>query len=226
MGYLVMIALSAALFAYLLLSSLLARKQGAPTSTGTRGVNEEGRRGSVGALKGLLERFLAPVMRLSIIQTLRRQKRDERASSECTRAMPELLDVLALGLMAGLSFDTALGLYCARSDSALSGELSETMLKWQMGLTSRSRALEEMAARIGAAPLIRFCHSVSEALSFGAPLAATLEYQSDTMRAEQRSLTEQRIEEVPVRMLLPLGTLVVPAMLLAILGPLLAGSIS
>ena len=67
--------------------------------------------------------------------------------------------------------------------------------------------------------------SVSEALSFGAPLAQTLERQADAIREEQRASVEQRIEEVPVRMLVPLGTLVVPAMLLAVLGPLLCAAL-
>ena len=89
----------------------------------------------------------------------------------------------------------------------------------------RREALEGLAARVSAPSLVRFCASVSEALSFGAPLAQTLERQADAIREEQRASVEQRIEEVPVRMLVPLGTLVVPAMLLAILGPLLCAAL-
>ena len=37
---------------------------------------------------------------------------------------------------------------------------------------------------------------------------------------------EEEIERVPVKMLIPLGTMIVPAMLLAILGPLLGSSLS
>ena len=37
---------------------------------------------------------------------------------------------------------------------------------------------------------------------------------------------EEEIEKAPVKMLVPLGVLVVPAMLLAILGPLLASAAS
>lgn len=143
---------------------------------------------------------------------------------QCDEQMPEFLDVLALGLSAGLSFDASLGLYCSRSSAPLAEELGSTMLTWQMGLRSRSEALEELAERIGAVSLKRFCRSVCEALSFGAPLAATLERQADLMREEQRASTQERIEEVPVRMLIPLGLLIVPAMLLAILGPLLSGA--
>ena len=62
---------------------------------------------------------------------------------------------------------------------------------------------------------------VGEALAFGAPLAEALEGQAHVIRDEQRAQVEERIERVPVKMLIPLGTLVVPAMFLAVLGPLL-----
>ena len=48
--------------------------------------------------------------------------------------------------------------------------------------------------------------------------------QSDLMKAINAG-SEEEIEQVPVKMLVPLGTLIVPAMFLAILGPLL-GSVA
>ena len=42
------------------------------------------------------------------------------------------------------------------------------------------------------------------------------------MRAEHPMAVEEQIEKAPVKMLIPLGTLIVPAMLLSILGPLLS----
>ena len=62
---------------------------------------------------------------------------------------------------------------------------------------------------------------MEEALAFGSPLASVLEAQGKLLRDEERLAAEERIEKVPIKMLIPLGTLVVPAMLLAILGPLL-----
>jgi len=82
-----------------------------------------------------------------------------------------------------------------------------------------------MARRMGIAPLDRFVGVVTQALAFGSPLAATLEQQAQAIRDEQRAQMEEEIEQVPVRMLIPLGTLIVPAMLLAILGPLLGASL-
>lgn len=147
-----------------------------------------------------------------------------RLSARCERQMPEMLDILALGLSAGLSFDASLALYCDRCDTELAGQLSVAMRSWQMGLASRQAALTELAGRIEAPALAKFAAAVREALAFGAPLASTLERQADAIRADQRSGVERRIEEVPVRMLIPLGTLVVPAMLLAIMGPLLSAA--
>ena len=138
--------------------------------------------------------------------------------------MPEMLDILALGLSAGLSFDASLGLYCDGRETELAEELRMAMRSWQMGLEGRRGALMDMAGRVGSASVTKFCAAVCEALSFGAPLAQTLERQADSLREEQGSAVQQRIEEVPVKMLVPLGTLVVPAMLLAILGPLLCAA--
>lgn len=163
---------------------------------------------------------------LALVKRARQRAALVGLAQACEQQMPELLDILALGLSAGLSFDASLELYCAHSAARLSHELFDTMLSWQMGLSGRAAALQSLAARIDSVSLKHFCASVCEALAFGAPLAATLERQADLMREEQKALVQEHIEEVPVRMLVPLGTLVVPAMLLAVLGPLLSGALS
>lgn len=136
--------------------------------------------------------------------------------------MPGLLDILTLGLSAGLSFDASLELYCSRFDTELAGVFREALLTWRIGVMSREETLEGVAGRLDVAAVRRFASAVSEALAFGSPLARVLEQQADVLRDEQRSEVEEEIEKVPVKMLIPLGTLIVPAMLLSILGPLVA----
>ncbi len=143
----------------------------------------------------------------------------------CLMQMPEMLDMLTLGLSAGLSFDTAVGMYCERSQEELSQALSAARLTWQMGIVTRQQALRKLADDLESPVFARFASSVAEALEFGTPLAATLEQQAEVLRDEQRSQVEEEIEKVPVKMLIPLGTLIVPAMLLAILGPLLSSAL-
>lgn len=172
-----------------------------------------------------LPQLVGSLGRLPLIRRLRQGSVDAERRSQALRQLPTMLDVVTLGLTAGLSFDSALELYCTRYDTELAAGLREAMLTWRIGARSRSDALADLAERLDVAALRRFAAAVSQALAFGSPLAAALEQQAQAIRDEQRSELEAEIERVPVKMLIPLGTLIVPAMLLAILGPLLGSSI-
>lgn len=173
-----------------------------------------------------LTKFLQRLeVRLPPLQRLRAQSRLAASRASSLRDLPEMLDILTLGLAAGLSFDASLELYCQRSTTELAGLLSQSMDQWRMGIATRDEALHELAEKLELAALKRFSDAVSQALAFGSPLAAVLEQQSQAIRDEQRSQVEEQIEKVPVKMLIPLGTLIVPAMLLAILGPLLGAAV-
>lgn len=178
------------------------------------------------ALGAELERCVASareaIQGIPAVRQARERERLARRRSACLREMPTLIDVLTLGLSAGLSFDASLSLYCDRYQTELSQAFSEAMLSWRMGVTSREEALEAMACELGVDALARFATVVGESLDFGSPLASALEVQAKAIRDEQRAQVEEEIEKAPVKMLVPLGVLVVPAMLLAILGPLLA----
>ncbi|ERI04245.1 type II secretion system F family protein [Atopobium sp. oral taxon 810] len=164
--------------------------------------------------------------RLPLVAEVRRQLHLATRRSEGLRSLPEMLDILTLGLSAGLSFDASLELYCNRSTTELSSAFRHAMDSWRMGISTRDEALSELAAELELGALKRFSDAVSQALAFGSPLAAVLEQQSQAIRDEQRSQVEEQIEKVPVKMLIPLGTLIVPAMLLAILGPLLGSAVA
>lgn len=182
------------------------------------------------ALGAELERCVASareaIQGIPAVRQARERERLARRRPACLREMPTLIDVLTLGLSAGLSFDASLSLYCDRYQTELSQAFSEAMLSWRMGVTSREEALEAMAYELGVDALARFATVVGESLDFGSPLASALEVQAKAIRDEQRAQVEEEIEKAPVKMLVPLGVLVVPAMLLAILGPLLASAAS
>lgn len=182
------------------------------------------------ALGAELERCVASareaIQGIPAVRQARERERLARRRSACLREMPTLIDVLTLGLSAGLSFDASLSLYCDRYQTELSQAFSEAMLSWRMGVTSREEALEAMAYELGVDALARFATVVGESLDFGSPLASALEVQAKAIRDERRAQVEEEIEKAPVKMLVPLGVLVVPAMLLAILGPLLASAAS
>ena len=145
-----------------------------------------------------------------------------RDRSRCLDELPELIDVVALGMSAGISFDAALGIYCDKYDTMLAGELSDAMRSWELGLTTRSEALHVLAGRLDVPAFTTFVDTATESLAFGAPLTKALGEQAQAVRRARRADVQERIEKAPIKMLVPTGTLILPAMLLAVLGPLLA----
>ncbi|MBR3316729.1 MAG: type II secretion system F family protein [Atopobiaceae bacterium] len=156
-----------------------------------------------------------------LVRSMREQSERRERARRATRDMPVFLDIVTLGIAAGLSFDASLELYCERYQTPLANMMRNAMLSWRMGVRGRAEALRVLASEVASPAMKRFATTVTDALAFGTPLASALERQAQVIRDEQRSQVEEEIERVPVRMLIPLGTLIVPAMLLTILGPLL-----
>ena len=167
-------------------------------------------------VRGMLRPFV------SVFKTRNRERAKALERDRCLSELAELIDVVALGLSAGVPFDASLEIYCARYATSLSGHLSQAMLSWRLGLASRKGALRALAARLEVGAFTTFVDTVTESLDFGAPLALALTDQSKAIREEHRAMVQERIEKAPVKMLIPTGGLSLPAMLLAILGPLLA----
>ena len=208
-GLLLVMACAAALAA---IACQLALGAASPARLGTRGQTP-------------LARLARRVLELAPVRRVREAEMRAQRRAACFTELPVLLDIVTLGLSAGLSFDSSLDLYCDQYDNALSRAFGEAMLSWRIGARTREEALERLAEELGVGALRRFASVVAEALSFGSPLAGALERQAQAIRDEQRARVEEQIEKVPVKMLVPLGTLIVPAMFLAILGPLLGSSL-
>ena len=133
----------------------------------------------------------------------------------------EMIDVVRLGLSAGLSFDAALEVFCANRRSTLALRLERACMAWQVGVGTREDELLAAAHDLDVRALETFAITVGQALALGAPLAETLAAQSREIRAAHRATVEREIERAPVKLLIPTGTLILPALLLSILGPLL-----
>lgn len=133
----------------------------------------------------------------------------------------EMIDVVRLGLSAGLSFDAALEIFCANRRSVLAVRLERACMAWQVGVGTREAELLAAARDLDVRALETFAITVGQALALGAPLAETLAAQSREIRAAHRAAVEREIERAPVKLLIPTGTLILPALLLSILGPLL-----
>lgn len=137
--------------------------------------------------------------------------------------LSEALEVLCLGLRSGLSFDYALKLYCRYFSGLLPDELHRASGEWMSGLKTKDQALRDVAAGYDSAIFLRVVESVIRSMRFGSPLAAELEDLAREARQRHRADVEERVMKAPVKMMLPVGVLILPSMLILVLGPVLLG---
>lgn len=154
--------------------------------------------------------------RVSPWGTRMRRKHDRAA---CERDFPAMLEVIALGMRAGMSFDNAFELYTQRFDNHLASLCGESLGVWKNGLVTREQGMRDLAKRIDTPFFSRFTEATLRAIRFGAPMTHMLADLAYEARKEYRAMREERVAKAPVKMLIPTGALILPAMLLLVLGP-------
>ena len=149
------------------------------------------------------------------------RRRAQALRDACEQHLDMLCDIVAMGAEAGLSFDSAVELYCSRFSNPLASKLEEARQQWVHGVVGRSQALQDLARDVGSPGLKRFADTASRAVEQGAPLAGMLRRLALELRQSHRTAMERRVARAPVKMLVPTGTCILPAMLLLVMGPML-----
>jgi tight adherence protein C len=149
------------------------------------------------------------------------RREEKRRSASFERDLPALLEVVALGMQAGMGFDQAFALYTERFETPLARCCKESLDVWQKGLKSRDEGMRQLAVRVGTPSFRQFCSSALRALRFGAPMTQLLADLAREARKEYRAKRQELVAKAPVKMLLPTGALILPAMLLLVMGPII-----
>jgi tight adherence protein C len=135
--------------------------------------------------------------------------------------LPEMLDVVALGMRSGLSFDSSLMIYTTHFDTALSHEIALAQKKWTSGLDRRDDALRTLAKSYDSKLFLRCVETIVRSIRFGTQMAENLERAAAQARVVYRTSREEAVAKAPVKMMIPTGTLILPAMLIMVLGPVI-----
>ncbi len=141
-----------------------------------------------------------------------------------SRRLPQVIDLIALAVSAGLDFPSAIRQVVEKAGSAsdpLIEEFSLVLQSLQVGRTRR-QALEELAARAPCRAIIEFCGAVVQAELRGTPIATVLAIQAEVARQQRSANAEVSASKANVRLLIPLGLIFV-CVLLLVIGPLLIG---
>ena len=135
--------------------------------------------------------------------------------------LSEMLEVVSLGLRSGMSFDKSFALYGQYFSNELASACSRSYQQWSLGLMSREEALRSMSDSFACDQLHRAIDSMLRSLRFGSSLSGVLKTSSQQSRDTYRAHLEEKIAKAPIKMMLPTGVLILPAMLLLVVGPIL-----
>lgn len=154
------------------------------------------------------------------------KKEREARLANLEKNLPEMIDVIALGMRSGLTFDRALDVYSSYFDNELSHNCSKAKIKWDASICSRDDALRDMARTYDSYLFKRLVENIIRSLRFGSSLVENLEQSAQESRNLYKEKQEEIVSKAPVKMMLPTGTLILPAMLIFVLGPVILELIS
>lgn len=138
---------------------------------------------------------------------------------DVARALPDALDMLTIGVEAGLAFESAMLRVGDRWDNALTHEFRRAVAEMRVG-TSREDALLRMVERTGVPDLATFVAVLIQSTELGVSIAEVLHSQAAQMRDKRRQRAEELARQAGIKMTFPLVLFIFPAMFVVILGPM------
>jgi tight adherence protein C len=138
-----------------------------------------------------------------------------------TEGFPNALDLLQISVEAGLGFDAAMtrvGNELTKVSPDIAYEFLAVQHEVQAG-RSRAAALTDMADRIGLDFVHSFVNVVRQSMQFGTSMTDALNVYSEELRNYRELAAQEKANKLPVKMSGVLASLMLPALLLIVLGP-------
>ena len=138
------------------------------------------------------------------------------------RLLPEVIDILALCVGAGLDFLGALNRVVflkGLKTEPLIEELAAVMQEIKLG-KRRAEALKAMAKRVNLQALSSFVRTLVQADRMGTPIAEVLAIHSEDLRFERFTRAERLALKAPIKILIPLIFCILPSVALIVGAPI------
>ncbi|MCG3142291.1 MAG: hypothetical protein HDKAJFGB_03717 [Anaerolineae bacterium] len=134
------------------------------------------------------------------------------------KQLPDAMDLLTISVESGLGFDAAMGKVADKWNNDLSRAFGRALGEMRIGKLRRE-ALRDMAARIELPDFSNFIAAIIQADQLGISIGKVLRIQSEQMRIKRRQRAEEKANQAPIKMLIPLAFLVFPSIFIILLGP-------
>jgi tight adherence protein C len=167
-------------------------------------------RSTIGTLIAALLGYFLPMLQLSS-QIKKRQ-------DGIVKALPDALDLMTICVEAGLSFDMAMGKVYEKWDTDLAQAFGRVLQEIQLGKLRRE-AMRDMAERLDVPDLTTFAAAIIQADQLGVSIGKILRVQSDQMRVKRRQRAQEKAQQAPVKMMIPMVFLIFPSIWIVLMGP-------
>jgi tight adherence protein C len=142
----------------------------------------------------------------------------KKRQDSIVKALPDALDLLVICVEAGLGFDMAMGRVYEKWDNELAIEFGRVLREIQLGKVRRI-SLKDMADRLDVPDVNSFTAAIIQADQLGVSMASILRVQADQMRIKRRQRAQEKAQQAPVKMMIPMVLLIFPSIWIVLLGP-------
>ncbi len=141
-----------------------------------------------------------------------------KRQEQIQRDLPDVLDQIVISIEAGVGFEQALTKVADSGSGPLSEEVVRLLQDISLGM-SRRDAYTALADRTTVDELKGFAKAVVQAEQYGISISSVVRTQAKEMRLSRRMRAEARAQQVPVKILLPLMSCILPVLFIVVLGP-------
>jgi tight adherence protein C len=149
------------------------------------------------------------------------KKRISQRRRKIGKALPNALDLLTIGVEAGLGLDQAIvhvSKELAGAYPEISEELSTVHLETRAG-KRRADALRSLAERTGVLEVKKLVAVLIQADRFGTSIAQSLRSHAEHLRVQARQTAEEKAAKLGVKLVFPIFFFILPSLFVITVGP-------
>lgn len=167
-------------------------------------------KGTLGTIGGAILGYYLPLLQL--------KSQISRRKDAIVRSLPDALDLLTICVEAGLSFEQAMGKVYEKWDNDIAAAFGRVLQEIKLG-KRRSEALRDMSNRMDVPDVTTFVAALIQAEQLGVSIGKVLRIQADQMRVKRRQRAQEKAQQAPVKMIVPMVFLIFPSIWIVLLGP-------
>lgn len=172
----------------------------------------------IGGVQGIAAAAACAVAGLAAPQAWLLARRAEWRD-ELDRQLPDALDLMAICISAGSSFEGALAAVGTRMDGAIAAAFARVAK--EAAYSSRSEALLGLAERAQVSSITFFAASLVQAERAGSSLVDIIRMQAQSVRTERRLKVDDITNKLSTKMLFPMLLLMLPSIIMLMLAPMI-----